>query len=156
MTAAEPQLNRFSAGGIQFLYPAGWELEEERGTSEWSITVRPDAQATAFWSVTLLTDRPDPDETVQTVLAAFSGDYDEIDVYSRAQSIARLPARGVDVEFVCLELTNSAFIRAVRTEQFTLLLLMQATDRELERWGTDLEALTASLSCPGALPVGLS
>ena len=51
-----------------------------------------------------------------------------------------------DVDFVCFELINSAFIRSFQTERFTVLVLYQGFDAELETTRPLLEAISASLA----------
>jgi hypothetical protein len=49
------------------------------------------------------------------------------------------------VEFVCLELVNSAFLRAFRLGESSALVLYQGTDHELEDTRPILEEISASL-----------
>ena len=54
-------------------------------------------------------------------------------------------AAGRDIEFVCLELVNSAVLRAVATPERTILVLYQGTDHELEDTRRMMERITESL-----------
>ena len=69
---------QFHGLGIQFRYPDDWTLTEELGDDEVSITVA--SSETAFWSVTILRHRPDPDAVLQTAIETFRDEYDELDV----------------------------------------------------------------------------
>ena len=55
-------------------------------------------------------------------------------------------AEGLDVEFVCLELVNTATLRALESDDFTALVLYQGTDHELEATRALLEGITSSLA----------
>ena len=50
-----------------------------------------------------------------------------------------------DVDFVCFELINSAFLRSFQTDRFTVLVLYQGFDGELAESRAVLEAISASL-----------
>lgn len=133
----------FRKYGVQFDYPEGWVVQEQMEGGEWMVTVSsPDS---SFWSLGLFFDSPSPEHVVQTVLRAFEEDYPEIDVYESRASILDRPTVSRDVEFVCMELLNSAWIRAFQTERFTVLVLYQSTDYELPESESILDAVTGSL-----------
>lgn len=148
--APEAQL-QYLGPGFHFRYPVDWQVEASAPGDDPTVTVRPADDSTAFWSVTCLTSRPAPQRVLRTVLRAFEADYDELDSYPATEMIAGREAAGRDVEFVCLELTNTAFLRAVRLRDFTLLVLCQATDGELETCRDAFQLMTQSLACPGPL-----
>lgn len=137
----------YSARGMLFRYPDDWMVGEESSENEIAITARPIDDSTAFWSLTLLADRPDPREALASVLEAFEEEYDDLDVYTADEPVARREALGRDLEFVCLELTNSAFVRVFQTAEATVVLLYQATDYELDTHEEALKEITASLEC---------
>ncbi|QDU37584.1 hypothetical protein Mal4_18990 [Maioricimonas rarisocia] len=148
----------YRKAGIQFRYPEDWELSEEGGSSELSVTVSD--EGTSFWSVTLLRDRPSPEHVLDAAVEAFRDDYAEVDVYPTMTEIAHRPAFARDIEFVYLEMLNSAFLRAFQDEQHTVLVFYQATDTELDEVGPVFEAICASVHCgidasaPPLLPPG--
>lgn len=137
----------YAVPGLQFRPAESWQLSEEQSERELSLTLRPEGDSTAFWSLTLLFDRPDPQETLQSVLEAFEEEYEEIDIYPVEQRVARREASARDIEFVCLELTNSAYVRVFQTPRFTAVLLYQATDHEVDAFQPDFDAMTASIEC---------
>jgi hypothetical protein len=63
--------------------------------------------------------------------------------------VGRRPAVSWDLEFFCLELTNSARIRAFRAPRFTCLLLFQGTDQEFERTEDTFLKIARSIRCLG-------
>jgi len=133
----------FESHGIRFRYPGFWEINVEETPDEFSVTV--ESENTTFWSLTLIFDRPNPLEIIEASLDIFREEYDEIDVYEKEVELCDLPAVSRDIEFVCLELVNSAFLRAFQTNRFTALVLFQGTDRELVESKEILEAISESL-----------
>ena len=136
---------QFCGLGIQFRYPDDWELSEELGEEEASITVS--SPESAFWSVTVLRHCPDPDEVLQAAVEAFESEYSEMDVSKREATLSNRQVAARDIDFVCLELTNTACLRAFRTPRFTLLVLYQLTDEDLDDQQSTLEAISDSLIC---------
>jgi hypothetical protein len=135
----------YQAHGVRFRYPHGWDVTEQEQEDQVSITVS--SPATAFWTVSLFPGCPEPDEIVAAALDAFHEEYDELDEYSSTVRVCKRPTVARDIDFVCLELLNSAGIRAFRTRKFTVLVLFQLTDAEREEIAPILESITKSLSC---------
>jgi hypothetical protein len=131
--------------GISFSYPEEWSLSEESAGSTVALTVA--GPETSFWSLWLMYDRPEPEQMVSSAVAAFSEDYDEVDVFHSAGEQCELPCEQCDIEFVSLELINAACLRAFQTDCFSVLILYQGTDRELEYTREELESITESLEC---------
>jgi hypothetical protein len=134
----------FSKHGVQFRYPPGWEVSEQR--EEGQITITVSSPHTSFWTLTLLTGRPEPEDIVTAVLDAFEEEYDELDIYPSKARIGRRPTVARDIDFVCLELLNVARVRAFRLPDFTVMLLYQGTDGEFAEAGPILERITKSLA----------
>jgi hypothetical protein len=130
---------------VQFRYPEDWELSEQRDGDQISITVG--SPLTAFWTVSLFPDCPAPADLVEAALEAFHEEYDELDDYPSTVRLCQRPTVGRDIDFVCLELLNSAGIRAFRAREFTVLVLFQLTEGDREEIGPVLEQITRSLSC---------
>ena len=134
----------FEGHGIRFEYPDDWILHEQSSPEEITLTVHsPD---TSFWSVTLIFDRPDPQRVVDTVLETFREEYTEIDVYPSDVRLNDQPTLACELDFVCHELIGSAFLRAVATPDFTLFVLYQGADVELDERQSLLEKVTNSLT----------
>lgn len=131
--------------GIRFRYPEDWQIQEESEGETVSVTVS--GPETSFWSIWILPERPDPERLVLSAIEAFEEDYDDVDVYRSEGELCDFPSLQCDVEFVSLELINSAFVRAFRTGRFSVLVLFQGTDHELEYTREALDAITASLEC---------
>jgi hypothetical protein len=137
----------YEGHGISFRYPAGWELTEQVDDEATSITVA--SPETSFWSISLFQDAPSPQQVLNSAVEAFQEEYAEADVYASTARIGKRVGLARDVDFVCFELINSAFLRAFQTERFTVLVLYQGFDGELETTRPLLEAVSASLAFAG-------
>jgi len=137
----------YEGHGIRFRYPAYWELTEQEDQESTSITVA--SPETSFWSISLFCDRPPPQQVVDSAVEAFREEYEEVDIYPAEAGAGDRPGVGRDVDFVCFELINSAFLRAFQTERFTVLVLYQGFDGELAEARPLLEAISASLTVDG-------
>jgi hypothetical protein len=137
----------YEGHGIRFRYPAYWELVEQEEGESTSITVA--SPETSFWSISLFRDSPSAQDVVASAIEAFREEYEEVDVYPSEERIGDRPGAANDVDFVCFELINSAFLRAFQTERFTVLVLYQGFDGELVETRPLLEAISASLAVDG-------
>ena len=133
----------YEAHGIRFCYPRTWDVSESQEDNELTVSVH--SPETSYWSVVIMLDRPDPAQVVESAVKVFRKEYDEIDVYLVEAGERDAVAR--DLEFVCYELLNSAFLRSFQTDGFTVLVLYQGNDRELEETKQTLEAISNSLQC---------
>jgi hypothetical protein len=129
--------------GITFQYPENWELDErdalqgERGVTVYS-------PGGAFWSVLLQPASVDPMQAARTALAALRKEY-ELDAEEAQETIGRHELVGFDANFYYVDLTNTAYIRALRTRSTTYLILCQSEDRELREVEAVFRAMTTSL-----------
>ncbi|MEZ6056439.1 MAG: hypothetical protein R3C01_07015 [Planctomycetaceae bacterium] len=142
----------YSRQGIHFHYPDGWTIEENHSDEGYSASISPDEDdpiGAGFWSINRIPIEDDltAQEVADEVLQAFVDEYDDIDVYPAVEPIAHRHAIGYDVDFVCLELTNTAHIRVLPMGSELLLLLTQFTDYESEELQSLLQEVTNSLSC---------
>lgn len=130
--------------GISFQYPDNWELDErdaiegERGVTVYS-------PGGAFWSVVIQPAEVDPQASADTALAALRKVYEELDAEPVSEVIGELELLGFDANFYCLDLTNTAYIRAFQTPDASYLILCQAEDRELAEIDPVFRAMTTSL-----------
>jgi hypothetical protein len=135
----------YDSNGVRFRFPEHWALTEEHSDNQLSITVS--SPQTSFWTLSLFFDALPEDELMETTLNIFREEYEELDIYPVAVTICHRESISRDLEFVCLELINSAFLRAFRTNHFTALILYQGTDYELEMTRDRLENISLSLQC---------
>lgn len=135
--------------GLSFCYPPEWQAVEHREDGRLSVTVA--GTGTAFCTVTMLYDRPDPRQVLEAAIRAFRDEYPELDVYTADSRVASRPALGRDVDFICLELCNTALLRAFRTGRFTVLVLFQSSDVELPETRPIFDQVCNSLNCDAAV-----
>ncbi len=133
---------QYSGHGIRFRYPGTWELTEDEDDRDAVVTVS--SPETSFWTVSLLGGRPDPKRVIREVLETFRGEYAELDEYEVTAKIQGQDCEARDLQFVQYELINSAFLRALEAGPWTVLILYQGTDHELEETHSVLEAISAS------------
>ena len=134
----------FEGHGIRFEYPEDWILHEQSSPEEITLTVQsPDS---SFWSLTLIKDRPDPRRVLDTILDTFREEYSEIDVYPSEVRLGDQPTESCELDFVCHELIGSAFLRAVAAPDFTLVVLYQGADLELDNTQPLMEKINNSLT----------
>ncbi|MFV0445307.1 MAG: hypothetical protein ACK5Q5_17155 [Planctomycetaceae bacterium] len=142
--SAAPEI--YVGPGLQFRYPSGWAVEEERTEDQFTVSVFPNEDdGTTSWSVSLLLDRPAPTAALRAALQAFEEAYEDLDAYISEERVSGRKTIGRDLEFICFELTNTAGIRVTRTRDFTALVLFQATDDDLESVRDSFRMLTGSL-----------
>ncbi len=134
----------FDKFGMRFQYPENWTLETDN-TDPGRQTVSVYSPGGAFWTVMLHPQDADPLELARTALGAMQNEYDELDSEAAQQEIAGLALVGFDLNFYCLDLTNTAWIRAGLLENVVLLVICQAEDREFEELAPVFQAMMASL-----------
>src|SRR5262249_13965852 len=116
--------------GLSFRYPQSWELSEEAADRQRTITLQ--TAGASFWTLTIFSDRPDPERVLESVLQAYRDDYDEIDVYEAPGENGLLPTVAAELDFVYLDIVNSVAVRAFQTEDLSAVVIYQGTDQELE------------------------
>lgn len=133
----------YDSNGIVFRYPKEWTLTQENHGGELAVTV--ESPGTAFWSILLFRERPHPQHVIESAIETLRGEYEELDIYPSTDQLCGVETVSRDVEFVCLELINSAFLRAFETEHVTALVLFQANDAELEHIKDIMDSISESL-----------
>lgn len=120
--------------GLRFDYPENWEFEgSEEGEIRTLSAVEPDGLA--FVIITIDPARPDPAEIAAVALETMREDYPDLDSLPVAESFNGHAAVGHDVEFMTLDLSNSAVIRCFRTSSRTILAFGQWSDLSFDDLG---------------------
>lgn len=135
----------YSGNGVQFRYPPGWTVEEETGPEQTTITVQ--SPGTAYWTLSLFAERPDPEQIVSSVMTAYEELYEDLDVYESDVQFLGAPALARDLDFVCLDLVSSVSLIVFQSLNHTVLVLFQGEDRELKKTRPLLELMTQTLLC---------
>ena len=135
---------RFEKLGISFQYPDNWTLDEEDALAgRKSVTVY--SPGGAFWSVTVHPPSADPARLATAAVDAMRQEYAEIETEEIREAWAGREMIGYDLNFYCLDLTNTAQVRCLRTERTTYTIFCQAEDREYQQVQTVFQAITTSL-----------
>jgi hypothetical protein len=130
--------------GLSFTYPDNWTLDEQEALEgNGSVTVySPDG---SFWSVSIHPSDSRPRALVKAAVKALRETYDELDAEEVEDSMAGRRLVGADVNFYCLDLTNTAVIRSFAAPDYVCLVLSQADDRDFAALENVFKAMTVSL-----------
>ena len=139
----ESSLLPYEEHDIRFLRPDIWEFEEVKDGDDIILTVS--GENTCFWTLRILPECPAPTDAIESCVAAFRDDYDDIDVNPVETRLAGMPAVAREVEFECLELLNTVGLYSVRTADLTLLVWWQGTDHDLAEYRNLLDQMTQSV-----------
>jgi hypothetical protein len=134
----------FNKLGLQFVYPDNWTVDETEAL-EGAASVTVYSPGGSFWSVSLHPRETPPQELVRSAVQALKQTYDELDTEDVTQDLAGKKLLGSDVNFYCLDLTNTAQIRAFAAPNFNVVILCQADDREFAEIEQVFQAMTFSL-----------
>ena len=130
--------------GVHFDYPENWTIEDESaGRSHPLVTVV--SPTGGFWSLIIHPASDDLVTLLRTVLDALRQEYTELDVEQATQQIGNCDLIGYDVNFCCLDLTNTAQIRGFQTQRGTYVLLWQAEDGDFVQLEPVFLAMATSL-----------
>ena len=142
--------NRF---GLAFDYPDNWSVDTDDSQDRYAAVTIYSPEG-GFWSVSGHAAGGDPAELVVAVLAQMRTEYQDLDSEPVGDEIAGHALTGLDINFYCLDLTNTAQVRTLETAGAIYLLICQAEDREWERISQVFAAITTSFVA--ALPEPLS
>ena len=135
---------KFEKLGVSFQYPDNWTLDEEDILAGGkSVTIY--SPGGAFWSVALHCHSADPAQLAKAAVDAMKQEYEELEAEQTRQTLAGRELIGYDLNFYYLDLTNTARIRCLRTDQTTLTIFCQAEDREFDQIELVFQAITTSL-----------
>lgn len=130
--------------GVRFAYPENWKIEHGED-EEATLQVTVASPHTAFWSLSIYPGLRNTRALLDEVLQAMQAEYPDLESNSADEIIDGLQIVGFDLDFICLDLTNTARARVFHRDQNTCLLLCQAEDREFEQIEQVFRAMTLSL-----------
>ncbi len=134
----------YDNSGLQIAYPENWELSEEQSPdAKLQLTIA--SHATAFWTLAFYPELRDLTQMVEQVVDALRSDYPDLEENPIEEMIAGELFIGNDVNFICLDLTNTARIRVCHQGASTLLLYYQAEDAEFAESEAVFHAMNESL-----------
>jgi hypothetical protein len=130
--------------GIRFQFPDNWSVDEnEARDSGNAVSVY--SPGGAFWSITIHPLEITPRQLVDAALKTMRQEYDELDAEAVEETVGGREMVGWDMNFYCLDLTNTAHVRGFQTPQASYLILCQADDREFDEVAGIFRAMTQSL-----------
>jgi len=130
--------------GIHFQFPDNWTLDESEALNgDESVSVF--SPGGAFWSIIKHPNSVSPRELAEAALLAMRQEYDELDVEEVKESLVGHELVGYDLNFYCLDLTNTGLLRTFQTSEATYLIICQADDREFAEVEPVFRAMTRSL-----------
>jgi hypothetical protein len=113
--------------GIRFRYPANWELEVTDKGEIINVAVQAPG-GLGFALITTDVSRPNPAVVVDDALETMREEYPDLDSWPKTETINDHCARGHDLEFFAMDMTNGATVRCFRTPQRTVLAFGQWSD----------------------------
>ena len=130
--------------GLHFQYPDNWALEtaDARDGCD-SIGVQ--SPGGAFWTVSRHPSSADPHRLASAALEAMQEEYETVESYETHENIAGHETVGYDINFYCLDLTNTAKVRCLRVGRASYTLFFQAEDREFAAVEPVFRAISFSL-----------
>lgn len=133
--------------GVSFVVPELWQVTRESQGND--VTFHLQTPGASFGLLTLLGDKPTAREALQAVVQAYEESYDDIDLYEGPDSVLDGPTAECELEFVCLDLVTTVVVRSETTTEFTVVLVYQGEDRELDQFRSLFEQLASSLKYLG-------
>jgi hypothetical protein len=138
----------FDKLGIRFLYPENWTLDEaEALAGENAVTVY--SPEGAFWSVMLHPLSVDPHELTLAALDAMKAEFTDFEAEPAHETVEGVELAGFDMNFYCLDLTNTALVRGCRLAESTCIILYQAEDRDFATIEPVFRAITEAEPAEG-------
>lgn len=140
----------FEQFGLQFQYPDNWSVEHQEGSaaSEQSLLqsqVIVSSPHTAFWQLTQYPKQTDLESLFDEALSALRAEYESIEVEPAHDNLENCQLTGYEVNFFCLDLTITCWLRGFETPDAVYLLLCQAEDREFADVSPVFRAMLASV-----------
>lgn len=132
--------NRF---GLSFDHPDNWTVETDDAEERYAaVTVY--SPGGAFWSISGHAAGGDASLLASAVVDQMRDEYQELDCEPGEWAVWGHTLPGFDLNFYCLDLTNTAQIRTLTTPDAIYLILCQADDREWDAVAPVFDAMTTS------------
>jgi len=133
----------FDRFGLAFDYPENWTIDTDDADGRYAtVTVySPDG---SFWSVSGHAPGGEARELSAAVVAQMRREYQELDSEPASDTVAGRTLDGFDLNFYCLDLTNTAQVRTLATARAVYLIHCQAEDRDWDRVAPVFAAITTS------------
>jgi hypothetical protein len=134
---------RFSRFGLRFDYPDNWSVDTEDAEGRYAaVTVY--APEGGFWSLSGHAPGGEAAVLADAIVRQMRQEYRDLDSEVAVETVGGRTLRGFDLNFYCLDLTNTAQVRTLETPTAIYLLHCQAEDREWDHISHVFAAMTAS------------
>lgn len=134
---------RFDRLGLAFDYPDNWTVDTDESEDRYA-TVTVYAPGGGFWAVSGHASGGDPRELAGAVVSQMREEYRDLDAEEAVDRLADHDLPGFDMNFYCLDLTNTAQVRTLATPEAIYLIFCQAEDREWDEVAPVFAAMTTS------------
>jgi len=134
---------RFERFGLSFDYPDNWALDAGDSAGRYA-TVTVLSPGGGFWTVSGHEAGGDPGLLATAVVDQMRDEYREIDVEPASDEVLGCTLSGYDMNFYCLDLTNTAQVRTLPSAGSVHVIFCQAEDREWDRIAAVFAAITTS------------
>lgn len=133
----------FEQSGLRFEYPENWSLDDASEDGVEQVVVS--SPNTGFWHLSKYAADAELESLFDEALAALRTEYQDMETEPADDVVDGQQLTGFDVNFICLDLTNTCWLRGFQTGDATYLLICQAEDREFAQIGPVFQAMLASL-----------
>ncbi len=134
----------FDQHGLKFQYPQNWQLHESRSDTD-ALEICLSAPSGAFWSLVAFDRSTDGQMLMDQVIDSLDEQYDSLEKTPANDEIAGVAMSGYDVYFYCLDLLVTTCLRTVQVDQYNLMFMYQAENREFDQQELVFQAITTSL-----------
>lgn len=133
---------QYQSGDLSFRYPGFWQLEEFASPEELSATVL--TEDTSFWMASIIRNADSVEDVLESALAAFEDEYEDLDIYERQDE--HLPGWSrQELDFHYQDLISSVVLQATAGVDCVLLVIYQGHDQDLDAHLDIFDAMTATL-----------
>lgn len=130
--------------GVRFDYPENWDIDrDEMQDSDQIVSVYGPNES--FWSLQINPLDVEPQEMVDQALKVMQDEYEGLESEPVSEAVGGHELTGYNMNFICLDLTNTAQVRAFRNEAASYLIFCQAEDRDYATVKEVFAAITATL-----------
>lgn len=133
----------FDRFGLAFDYPDTWSVDTDDADDRYA-TVTVYAPGGGFWSVSGHAPGGDPRELAAAVVVQMKQEYRDLDSEPAEDEIGGRRLTGFDMNFYCLDLTNTAQVRTLATADAIYLIICQAEDHDWTEIAAVFAAMTTS------------
>lgn len=134
----------YDQSGLKLAYPENWSLAEE-AAGDARLQLGISSPGAAFWTLSVYDDQHDLLHLARQALGALQAEYPDAETYEVEERLGETQLVGFDLNFIYLDLTITACVRAFERGGESCLVFTQAEDRELEVAAPVFNAITTSL-----------